>query len=128
MLSFKTDKDIKNYIATDNYRVLMYTEVFHRIKMVMLGSNSTALTSYMELRYVIRTMKATNQLVLRNTTTACLNSTVTCRIKCGKVTNYKAMTYVGFLREKWHRPRDVDGIVCYTMDYGTLQIRIGVVV
>ena len=53
MLSFKTDKDIKNYIATDNYRVLMYTEVFHCIKMVMLGSDSTALTSYMELRYVI---------------------------------------------------------------------------
>ena len=40
------------------YRILMYTEVFHRIKMAMYGTNSTAKSSYMELCTTIRTLKA----------------------------------------------------------------------
>ena len=40
MLSSMTDKEVKkSYMTTDNYRVLIYMEVLHRIKMVMLGSD-----------------------------------------------------------------------------------------
>lgn len=57
MMSFKTDQEIKDYWSTDNYWVLTYTKILHHIKMVMLiRSNPTA--SYMELRFVIQTMKA----------------------------------------------------------------------
>ena len=36
----------------------MYTEIFHRIKMAMYGTNSTARRSYMELKSTIRSLKA----------------------------------------------------------------------
>ena len=59
MLVYKDEKVLKEFCETNLfYRALMYTEVFHRIKMAMYGTDSTALSSYMELRITIRTLKA----------------------------------------------------------------------
>ena len=59
MMAHKDQKALKEFCEMNLfYRVLMYTEVFHRIKMAMYGSDSTALSSYMELRITIRTLKA----------------------------------------------------------------------
>ena len=59
MLAYKDQKVLKEFCETNLlYHILMYTEVFHCIKMAMYGTDSTARSSYKELKSTIHLLKA----------------------------------------------------------------------
>ena len=59
LLAYTEQKKLKQFQEENlYYRVLMYREVLHRIKIAMYGNDSTALNSFMELKSTIRTLKA----------------------------------------------------------------------